>query len=123
MVNKSPKWISALSVDKQCKKPFKTGAETMEKQMKTSKTNGNGKYMKGAEARARARKIYVLRHFGEMTLAQIAEATHLTGERVRQVLKTHKEPSLWLADLSHVENKTENKAQRFAAPLFARISP
>ncbi len=80
--------------------------------MKTNgKTNGNGKYMKGDDALVRARKIYVLRHYGEMTLGQIAEVLDLTGERVRQVLKTHHRYSLYLMDMSS------------EPPAFVRIHP
>ncbi len=71
--------------------------------MKTKNTtNGNGKYLKGDDALVRARKIYVLRHFGGLTLGQIATALNLTGERVRQVLKKHREPNLWLVDFSKI---------------------
>lgn len=69
------------------------------------KTNGNGKYMKGSAALERNRRIYVLKHFGGLSSDAIAAATKLTGGRVRQILAKHKEPELFILDLSTSFNK------------------
>jgi len=79
------------------------------------KTNGNGKYKKASstEAQERNRKIYVLKHFGGLHNDVIGTVLGLTGERVRQVLKKHRETSLWLADFSNAS----------VEHMFTRIGP
>ena len=116
-MKKGPRWPKMLKTYPDCGKPFKTGVKAMKRGIKggiKTPANGNGKYLKGDAALERARKIYVLRHFGGMTLGQIATVLHITGERVRQVLKTHKYPNMCIVDLSPAG---------FHKDSFTRIGP
>ena len=76
-----------------------------------SKTNGNGKYLKGAEAHARNRRINILHQCGLSSVA-IAPHVKVSAARVRQILDAHEE-KLYITnfmELQHIQQKAFDAA-------------
>lgn len=75
------------------------------------KRKGNGKYLKGAEAHARNRRINILHQCGLSSVA-IAPHVKVTPARVRQILEAHEE-KLYVTsfmELQHIQQQAFNAA-------------
>ena len=80
------------------------------------KTNGNGKYLSGAEAHERNRRIYVLRHFCGVLPKDIAPIVKVTRARVQQILATHEE-KLYIVDFAQLQDIQQRSFVEASKPI------